>query len=446
MTRDRSTTDSSRRQLLKATGASIGVGGLAGCLQTVQRIQREDGGQTDAAVSGNGGAEVSAKQESGKTVYWVLPGPRRLSETVFGTPDNPKSTVQPAIKKAKKEPIKQLLRDFPIAVGLPVDKRATNEDGTKFTQSTIPTPFGDKGRIIDGEFDITYVDRTNGQNDGQTSDELTVNSVQFTDPAQNSYELRFKKLFEPPIPGWETDGGVTTDTFLHGLTGTGSPLMAKLYTYGASWSVGDIVANGDVVDENKVIHWMTTQVVRDKNYRLAIDEELPLAKENTIAGQFHHTHLIIQPVTITDSGPKYEPLSIPFTLPNGNSQPFIHVMYEQDTVDAPFEPQFEMPAEKDETTPTETPQEAVEVRGREYAFNPAEITVQQGEQTTIQFRNTGTIAHNFTLSAFDAQTPTIQPGNSATVTFTPGETGEFTYICSVPGHAQRGMQGTLIVE
>ena len=30
------------------------------------------------------GREVKVKQEPGKTVYWVLPGPRRLSERVFG--------------------------------------------------------------------------------------------------------------------------------------------------------------------------------------------------------------------------------------------------------------------------------------------------------------------------------------------------------------------------
>ena len=38
------------------------------------------------------GRDVKVKQEPGKTVYWVLPGPRRLSERVFGVPGHPLRT------------------------------------------------------------------------------------------------------------------------------------------------------------------------------------------------------------------------------------------------------------------------------------------------------------------------------------------------------------------
>ena len=80
--------------------------------------------------------------------------------------------------------------------------------------------------------------------------------------------------------------------------------------------------------------WQAIQrLLRDKEYRLAIDEELPLALNNTIAGQAHHTHIAVLPITVTPEGMmKYEPVHTAFILPNGMPQPFIHAMFEQDTI------------------------------------------------------------------------------------------------------------------
>ncbi|MDT8307395.1 MAG: cupredoxin domain-containing protein [Anaerolineae bacterium] len=36
--------------------------------------------------------------------------------------------------------------------------------------------------------------------------------------------------------------------------------------------------------------------------------------------------------------------------------------------------------------------------------------------------------------------------HSATITFTPSEPGEYEYICTVPGHEDSGMVGTLVVR
>lgn len=38
------------------------------------------------------------------------------------------------------------------------------------------------------------------------------------------------------------------------------------------------------------------------------------------------------------------------------------------------------------------------------------------------------------------------PGDTATVTFTPTVPGEYQFLCTVPGHAQAGMVGTLVVN
>ncbi|MDR8394561.1 plastocyanin/azurin family copper-binding protein [Aliifodinibius sp. S!AR15-10] len=46
-----------------------------------------------------------------------------------------------------------------------------------------------------------------------------------------------------------------------------------------------------------------------------------------------------------------------------------------------------------------------------------------------------------------AHTPLAGGGETVEITFTvPEETGDYTYICSFPGHFAAGMKGTLIVE
>ena len=40
----------------------------------------------------------------------------------------------------------------------------------------------------------------------------------------------------------------------------------------------------------------------------------------------------------------------------------------------------------------------------------------------------------------------LKPGQEGSVTFTAGAPGTYYYICTVPGHALQGMQGSFIVE
>lgn len=88
----------------------------------------------------------------------------------------------------------------------------------------------------------------------------------------------------------------------------------------------------------------------------------------------------------------------------------------------------------------------VTVTGNEFAFTPSTITVKKGEPVQITFKNAGKYPHNLTISELSLQTKTIQPGQEDTITFTPTKVGSFTFICTVPGHADRGMKGTLSVE
>lgn len=88
----------------------------------------------------------------------------------------------------------------------------------------------------------------------------------------------------------------------------------------------------------------------------------------------------------------------------------------------------------------------ITVIGTEFNFNPPEITVKKGETVEITFKNAGQYPHNLAFSNLNLATKTIQPGQEDVIRFTPQNTGEFTFVCTVPGHADKGMKGTLKVE
>lgn len=85
----------------------------------------------------------------------------------------------------------------------------------------------------------------------------------------------------------------------------------------------------------------------------------------------------------------------------------------------------------------------VNVTGTEYSFAPTQLKASAG-LTTIRFTNNGAMGHDFVIDALNLHVM-ARPGKTAeaTVTLKPG-----TYVayCSVPGHRQSGMQGTLIVS
>ena len=49
-------------------------------------------------------------------------------------------------------------------------------------------------------------------------------------------------------------------------------------------------------------------------------------------------------------------------------------------------------------------------------------------------------------SAVASPNSPLKPGEGGTSEFIPGEPGTYYYICTVPGHREQGMVGTIIVE
>jgi len=86
---------------------------------------------------------------------------------------------------------------------------------------------------------------------------------------------------------------------------------------------------------------------------------------------------------------------------------------------------------------------SLDVTGTEYSFSPPAAKASAG-RTTIRFTNKGAMEHDFVIKALGVKL-VAKPGKTAEVTVVL-KPGTYKSRCSVPGHSQSGMQGTLIVS
>jgi hypothetical protein len=314
--------------------------------------------------------KITVKQDPGSVFYWVAPGPRKLSPKVFGTPGNlrKEATLEHKLSRAQKmidkgkmpSGILDVLPNVPQLVGISRDswedgtivrgrwdannrKLIKDEDSDEYWY-TRPTFFSNIAYPVPpkegkkNHFELTYIDRQKKDTDGHptdTRDDVTLD-LEFHDPDGNKYRLEIFQTFQPPLPGYDTGGGVIVDGRHHGTTGTGSPLMPQVYNYGAYWAIGRLWVNGEG-PQIRVTHAMTTEVVRDTSYLLATDERMPLPPEDRLVStQNHHTHIVVVPVKPTALGPEFAPVKTAFTVKKGKlkgkKQPSIHIMFEQDNI------------------------------------------------------------------------------------------------------------------
>lgn len=102
------------------------------------------------------------------------------------------------------------------------------------------------------------------------------------------------------------------------------------------------------------------------------------------------------------------------------------------------------------------------------SYEPDTVTVKAGEVVELTVENTLDILHDLTIDEMDADVFTgevaghghgdmgggaddaalhvgLEAAGSSTVRFRAHEPGEYTFYCTVPGHREAGMTGTLIV-
>ena len=90
----------------------------------------------------------------------------------------------------------------------------------------------------------------------------------------------------------------------------------------------------------------------------------------------------------------------------------------------------------------------------EFGFELSPKSVHHGA-VTFKVKNSGTIPHDFKICASSKggnanscsgkSTKVLNPGASATLTYTFKTKGTYEYICTVPTHAAAGMKGRLKV-
>jgi uncharacterized cupredoxin-like copper-binding protein len=89
--------------------------------------------------------------------------------------------------------------------------------------------------------------------------------------------------------------------------------------------------------------------------------------------------------------------------------------------------------------------DAIEVVATDLAFDQSEIAIPADTDVTVTLHNEGMLEHDFAVDETDFATEIIGGGESTEVVVNLAA-GEYTFYCSVPGHREAGMEGTLTVE
>ena len=117
------------------------------------------------------------------------------------------------------------------------------------------------------------------------------------------------------------------------------------------------------------------------------------------------------------------------------------------------------------TTPSVT---KITVDASAMKYQPASIEVKLGQPVELTFNNTDAVDHDFTIMEIPTEhiTAASEPvaghdmshmasepelhmavamGKSGTLSFTPTKSGTYEFFCTVAGHKEAGMVGTLVV-
>jgi len=89
--------------------------------------------------------------------------------------------------------------------------------------------------------------------------------------------------------------------------------------------------------------------------------------------------------------------------------------------------------------------EAMALNAVDIAFQPNTMTIPAGQDVTINFTNMGQLPHNFHVDELGVASSDLESGASEVLTIN-AAAGTYQYYCSIPGHKDAGMVGTLTVQ
>lgn len=104
----------------------------------------------------------------------------------------------------------------------------------------------------------------------------------------------------------------------------------------------------------------------------------------------------------------------------------------------------DMGDDHDESSDVADDARRIEVTATSFEFDPDEIRVDAGESIAIVLTSED-ILHDFTIDELDAHVAADR-GETEEGGLIADEPGRYTYYCTVTGHREAGMEGTLVVE
>ena len=88
----------------------------------------------------------------------------------------------------------------------------------------------------------------------------------------------------------------------------------------------------------------------------------------------------------------------------------------------------------------------VSVVARDLRFEPADLTVEAGTTVALSFRNDDPVFHDWEAEGLANVDAGARSGQTQRIRFRIDDPGTYRILCTVPGHAESGMVGTLVVQ
>ncbi|MBI4494672.1 MAG: nitrite reductase, copper-containing [Chloroflexi bacterium] len=86
----------------------------------------------------------------------------------------------------------------------------------------------------------------------------------------------------------------------------------------------------------------------------------------------------------------------------------------------------------------------VRMQATEWKYSPLTVQLPVGHPVTLVLENKGTVEHDLHMDAIGVRL-VARPGQTAQQTRTFDKPGTYTYECTLPGHKEAGMKGTVVV-
>jgi len=182
-----------------------------------------------------------------------------------------------------------------------------------------PTPFSDNISSTPGSYSVNVNDAS--ENDSPSSgDEVTSIEIRFSGSNGTKYLIDNVNVIHKEEGSGDHPffGGVGLNKTMHGDTGIGTNLMPKMLSYITFWGITDLknAETGEVIAQDRLIHFMTATRVRDENLMMIASAEVDSSDYNFRKAE---THIILPPL---DTEGNMSPVP-------GTAHGFLHMMFEE---------------------------------------------------------------------------------------------------------------------